>query len=172
MTEIYVCDGSCLGNPGPGGWCYASLDEISVKFVYGFEENTTNNRMELFAVLEILRFTKNKKLVYTDSRYVVEGITKWIYSWKKSGWKNSKKEPVKNEDLWRFLDQANSSTEFRWMKGHDMPSLQNNNCKEKDGLQVFDQNLLIKIQNEVDRFARNAAEKRLSGSQSFNLNKF
>ena len=167
MIEIYICDGSCLGNPGPGGWCYAALDKFSVKFVYGFEENTTNNRMELYAVLELLRFAKNRKLIYTDSRYVVEGITKWIYGWKKSGWKNSKKEPVKNEDLWKMLDQINSFTEFRWMKGHDSPSLQNNLQ-----LGAWDQNLLIKIQNEVDRFARNAAEKRIAGSEIIDLKGF
>lgn len=175
MVKTYICDGSCLGNPGPGGWCYAKLDGHLVEFVYGFEENTTNNRMELVAVLKLLEFSRSQKVIYTDSKYVVDGITKWIYSWKKSGWKNSKKEPVKNEDLWKSIDELKSTSEFRWMKGHDIPFLDKKDhfCSANEcSKEVQDKNMLIRIQNEVDRLARNAAERKISTSEVFEIKKF
>lgn len=120
-VEIYT-DGACRGNPGPGGWGALLRYKDSEKMLKGAELNTTNNRMELQAAisaLESLTRACNVKLV-TDSRYVMDGIQSWLPNWKKRGWKTANKKPVKNEDLWRRLDQLADRHEidWQWVKGH------------------------------------------------------
>lgn len=122
---IYT-DGGCKGNPGPGGWAYLIL--LPHKQIRGFsaESNTTNNRMELTAVIRSLERCHELNLfdheieVVTDSQYVKNGISLWIHNWKKNGWKTAGKEPVKNQDLWLALDQYASTQkiEWKWTKGH------------------------------------------------------
>ena len=120
--EIFT-DGACLGNPGAGGWGVILRYKDNEKELSGGEENTTNNRMELTAVIKALEALKEKCNItlYTDSRYVMDGIEKWIFQWKKNGWKTSnKKTPVKNVELWQKLDELKSMHEIRfvWVKGH------------------------------------------------------
>ena len=120
--EIFT-DGACLGNPGAGGWGVILRYKDAEKELSGGEENTTNNRMELTAVIKALEALKEKCNItlYTDSRYVMDGIEKWIFQWKKNGWKTSnKKTPVKNVELWQKLDELKSMHEIRfvWVKGH------------------------------------------------------
>lgn len=120
-VEIYT-DGACRGNPGPGGWGALLRYKDSEKMLKGAEFNTTNNRMELQAAisaLESLTRTCSVRLV-TDSRYLMDGIQSWLPNWKKRGWKTANKKPVKNEDLWRKLDQLASQHEidWQWVKGH------------------------------------------------------
>jgi len=124
MTEavdIYT-DGACSGNPGPGGWGAILRWNGREKELFGFDPETTNNRMELTAVIEALRTLKRSVPVriHTDSQYVQKGMTEWIHGWKRRGWKTAGKEPVKNEDLWRALDAlaANHPAEWFWVKGH------------------------------------------------------
>ncbi len=122
MIEIYT-DGACSGNPGPGGWgVLVRADGIETELCGG-EPATTNNRMELLAVIEALQSLTEPVTarVYTDSQYVQKGISEWIHSWKQRGWKTAGKEPVKNEDLWRRLDALASShkLEWHWVKGHN-----------------------------------------------------
>jgi len=134
--RIYT-DGGCSGNPGPGGWAYVILSQThqESKIIaqnMGAEKNTTNNRMELTAVIEALRALKKmeglpekdkplKASVYTDSQYVQKGISEWIHTWKRNSWKTSDKKPVKNRELWLELDSL--STDFsliwEWVRGHD-----------------------------------------------------
>jgi len=122
IIKIYT-DGACSGNPGKGGWGAILLYQDKEKTINGFDPETTNNRMELIAVIEALKIIKkNIKIeIYTDSNYVKDGITKWIFSWKKNGWKNSKKQVVKNADLWQELDLLvqKYNVEFFWVKGHN-----------------------------------------------------
>ncbi|MDH4080738.1 MAG: ribonuclease HI [Nitrospira sp.] len=122
MVEIYT-DGACSGNPGPGGWGVLLRNGDSETELCGGEPSTTNNRMELLAVIEALQsFTQPVTArVYTDSQYVQKGISEWIHSWKRRGWKTAGKEPVKNEDLWRRLDHLASShnLEWHWVRGHN-----------------------------------------------------
>jgi iron complex transport system ATP-binding protein len=121
MIEIYT-DGACSGNPGPGGWGALLRNGNVETELCGGEPATTNNRMELLAVIEALQSLTQpvEAHVYTDSQYVQKGISEWIHNWKKRGWKTSTKEPVKNEDLWRRLDALAVShrLEWRWVKGH------------------------------------------------------
>lgn len=119
--DIYT-DGACKGNPGPGGWGVMLRTGSHVKELFGGEANTTNNRMELKAVIEALH-TLTKPcavVVHTDSQYVLKGISEWIHGWKARGWKTAAKTPVKNVDLWQALDaaQARHTIEWRWVKGH------------------------------------------------------
>lgn len=120
--EIYT-DGACLGNPGPGGWGAILLYKEHEKKISGKEKETTNNRMEMQAVIEALRSLKksSEAIVYTDSKYVLEGITKWIFSWKKNGWRNANRKEIKNIDLWQDLDAEVSKhkIEWIWVKGHN-----------------------------------------------------
>jgi ribonuclease HI len=120
-------DGACKGNPGPGGWGavlrFTSADgKVHEKELYGGDPATTNNRMELTAAVRALEaLTKPCRVVLTtDSKYVMDGITKWIVGWKKRGWQNAAKQPVKNIDLWMALDAAVAphEVEWRWVKGH------------------------------------------------------
>ena len=121
MIEIFT-DGACSGNPGPGGWGAILRKGDSEKELFGGELLTTNNRMEMMAVIEALRALKGpvQARVHTDSQYVQKGISEWIHGWKRRGWKTANKEPVKNADLWRELDRlaAQHNIEWIWVKGH------------------------------------------------------
>lgn len=124
MTErvtLYT-DGACKGNPGPGGWgALLGYGDRSLELCGG-ERTTTNNRMELMAAIEGLKALKRSCLVdlYTDSQYVRKGITEWMAGWKKNGWKTAARKPVKNEDLWKALDEqvARHDIAWHWVKGH------------------------------------------------------
>jgi len=120
-VDIYA-DGACKGNPGRGGWGVILLCNENRKELYGGEAQTTNNRMELTAVIEALSALKqaSKVRVYTDSQYVQKGISEWIHNWKRRGWLTADKKPVKNADLWRRLDDVASGheVEWHWVKGH------------------------------------------------------
>jgi ribonuclease HI len=119
--EIYT-DGACRGNPGPGGWGALLTAGEHVKELSGAEVLTTNNRMELTAVIRALEALKRPSQVriFTDSEYVRKGITEWVKSWKVRGWKTADRKPVKNQDLWERLDAlaAGHQIEWRWVKGH------------------------------------------------------
>ncbi len=122
VVEIYT-DGACKGNPGAGGWGALLESGGKTRELFGGEAYTTNNRMELTAViraLEALRGACRVKL-HTDSQYVQLGISEWIHQWKKRGWRTADKKPVKNEDLWRRLDELSQQheIEWRWVRGHD-----------------------------------------------------
>jgi ribonuclease HI len=121
-VEIYT-DGACRGNPGPGGWGALLIAGRHRKRMYGGDPETTNNRMELTAVIEALNALKGPQRVvlHTDSKYVMHGITEWLANWKARGWKTAAKKPVKNRELWQALDEAQSrhQVEWRWVKGHD-----------------------------------------------------
>ena len=121
VVEIYS-DGACKGNPGPGGWGALLRYNDLEKELWGGEAATTNNRMELMAAIRALEALKkpSKVKLYTDSIYVMKGITAWINDWKRKGWRTADKKPVKNEDLWRRLDEiaAQHEIEWHWVKGH------------------------------------------------------
>jgi len=118
---IYT-DGACKGNPGPGGWGVILNYKEKVKEMYGGDPETTNNRMELMAAIQAFEALKKpcRVKINTDSKYVLQGITEWMPSWKKRGWKTASKAQVKNEDLWRRLDAAIGQHEvnWHWIKGH------------------------------------------------------
>ncbi|MEW8029724.1 MAG: ribonuclease HI [Candidatus Thiodiazotropha sp.] len=120
-VELYS-DGACRGNPGPGGWGVVLRYGRHEKRLFGGEPETTNNRMELLAVIRGLQsLTKRSRVkVTTDSQYVKNGITQWIHNWKRNGWRTAAKKPVKNADLWQMLDaEVNShQVEWAWVKGH------------------------------------------------------
>lgn len=122
LIEIFA-DGACKGNPGTGGWGAWMRYGQHEKELFGGERNTTNNRMELTAVIRALEQLKNPSTVrvITDSQYVQKGMSEWIKGWKARGWKTAGKEPVKNADLWRLLDEAASrhQIEWVWVRGHD-----------------------------------------------------
>ena len=132
IVEIFT-DGACSGNPGPGGWGAILRCGDTEKELSGGEAETTNNRMELTAAIEALNALKRpcQIVLTTDSTYVKDGITSWIDGWKKRGWKNSQKKPVKNEDLWKALDEARSrhTVEWKWVKGH-AGHAENERCDE------------------------------------------
>ncbi len=140
IIQIYT-DGSCLGNPGPGGWGAILLYKKSKKILQGNAPETTNNRMELMAAIKGLEAVKRPLPihVFTDSSYVKDGITKWLKGWVNNGWKTANKKPVKNQDLWEQLAalEAKHDVVWNWVKAH------NGN----------------KYNEEVDDLARNAAEK-------------
>jgi len=121
VVEIYS-DGACKGNPGIGGWGVLLRAKGRERELYGGEAHTTNNRMELMAAIVALETLKRpcRVRLYTDSRYVQQGISEWLANWKRRGWKTADKKPVKNEDLWRRLDAAASRHEIEWLwvKGH------------------------------------------------------
>ncbi len=121
IVEMYT-DGACSGNPGPGGWGVILRYKQHEKELSGGAEDTTNNRMELEAVIQGLSSLKHKSQVkvMTDSKYVMDGITRWIKNWKKNGWKTSQKKTVINKDLWQTLDKLyqKHEVEFFWVKGH------------------------------------------------------
>jgi len=121
LVEIFS-DGACRGNPGPGGWGALLRFDKTEKELCGGEAATTNNRMELTAVIRALEALKRPSRVrlYTDSQYVQKGISAWILDWKRRGWRTAGRKPVKNEDLWRRLDElaALHDVEWHWVKGH------------------------------------------------------
>lgn len=119
---IIYTDGACRGNPGPGGWgALIKFDSVE-KEIYGGQANTTNNQMELAAAIEGLATLKESCSVelFTDSKYVMDGITKWIQNWKKNNWRTAAKKDVKNKELWQKLDQLISQhqVQWHWVKGH------------------------------------------------------
>jgi ribonuclease HI len=120
-VEIFS-DGACKGNPGVGGWGALLRMGDTEKELFGGEANTTNNRMELRAVIEALTALKRpcNVIVHTDSQYVQKGISEWIHGWKAKGWKTAARQPVKNADLWKQLDKLASThrVDWRWVKGH------------------------------------------------------
>lgn len=121
VVEIFT-DGACSGNPGPGGWGAILRFGAHEKELWGGEPHTTNNRMELLAVIRALNALKRpvRARVHTDSQYVQKGISEWIHGWKARGWKTAAKAPVKNADLWQALDQAASRhhIDWIWVRGH------------------------------------------------------
>ena len=120
-VELFT-DGACSGNPGPGGWGAILRWRGVEKELFGGAADTTNNRMEMTAVIEGLKALKRpcQITVYTDSQYVQKGVTEWLSGWKARGWKTADKKPVKNIDLWQLLDEkiAGHTIEWRWVKGH------------------------------------------------------
>jgi ribonuclease HI len=121
--EVHVwADGACRGNPGPGGWGVWLRSGAHEKEIFGGEPLTTNNRMELTAVIEALASLKRRcsVVLHTDSQYVKNGITSWIHQWKARGWLTAERKPVKNVDLWQRLDALNASHDvhWRWVRGH------------------------------------------------------
>ena len=123
MTIKIYTDGACSGNPGPGGWGAILRWNGHEKELSGGEKETTNNRMEMMAVIKALEALKNNKTpveIHTDSKYVMDGITKWIAGWRARGWKTADKKPVKNQDLWERIDSLVSGHKvtFFWVKGH------------------------------------------------------
>jgi len=123
MTEVVIyTDGACSGNPGPGGWGVVLRWNGTEKELYGGDPLTTNNRMELMAAIQALEALRRpaKVRLHTDSKYLLDGITKWIKGWQLNGWKTAAKKPVKNDDLWRRLVDAMSRHDitWEWVKGH------------------------------------------------------
>ena len=138
MIKIYT-DGSCLGNPGHGGWAAIIIEDEKKTHIKGSKKDTTNNQMELLAPIKALQKIPqgSKVQIFTDSKYVKSGITEWILNWKKNGWITANKQPVKNKDLWTELDNMTIAHEIKWIwvKGHSSD----------------------KLNNEVDLIAREAA---------------
>ena len=128
MIKIYT-DGSCLENPGNGGWAAIIIDDGKKTQIKGTKKNTTNNQMELLAPIEALKkIPKGSKIeIFTDSKYVKSGITEWIHNWKKNGWKTANKQPVKNKELWEKLDLLTNEFEisWNWVKAHSTDELNN-----------------------------------------------
>ena len=121
-TVIIYTDGACRGNPGPGGWGVLIEYGESSKQLYGGDSSTTNNKMELTAAIMALKEIKEpcEIILYTDSKYVLQGIEEWIHNWKKRGWRGANKKPVKNIDLWKELDELRDehNIKWNWVKGH------------------------------------------------------
>ena len=128
MIKIYT-DGSCLENPGNGGWAAIIIDDGKKTQIKGSKKSTTNNQMELLAPIEALKKIPrgSKVQIFTDSKYVKSRITEWIHNWKKNGWKTANKEPVKNKELWEELDFLGSEFEisWNWVKAHSTDELNN-----------------------------------------------
>ena len=139
MIKVYT-DGSCLGNPGNGGWAFVVINEKDISYRAGFERNTTNTQMELMAAIKAIEFLDkyNDINLNTDSNYVRQGITNWILNWKGNNWKTSTKKAVKNRELWERLDKLNLSKNiiWSWVKAHNVDE----------------------FNNQVDQLARQAAE--------------
>ena len=145
MIEVYT-DGSCLGNPGTGGWAFQIFNEGTIINHFGYQLDTTNNQMELTAAIKALEFLQKESeiILFTDSTYVRNGITSWISNWKKNNWKNSQRKDVKNKVLWEKLDFLNSRKNiiWKWVKAHD----------------------INEHNNKVDLLAREAAENLIKSS--------
>jgi len=122
VKVIIYTDGACRGNPGPGGWGVVLRYQGNLKTLNGFDPETTNNRMELTAVIEGLRALSRccDIELHTDSKYVMQGVNEWLSNWKRNGWKTAAKKPVKNVDLWQQLDDevARHQIDWNWVKGH------------------------------------------------------
>jgi len=132
MLKIWT-DGSCLGNPGPGGWAFVATDGKNIAERCGGESDTTNNRMELMAVIRALTAAHRHTLVeiHTDSQYVKNGMQTWMKNWKKNNWRGSNKKPIKNQDLWKQLDELAQRVEIHWVwvRGHNGEEF-NERCDE------------------------------------------
>ena len=128
MIKIYT-DGSCMGNPGKGGWAVIIINNKKKIEMKGSQKNTTNNQMELLAPIKALnKMPRGSKIqIFTDSKYVKSGITEWIHNWKKNGWKTANKQPVKNKELWTELDLLTEKFEIKWswVKAHSTNKLNN-----------------------------------------------
>ena len=128
MIKIYT-DGSCIGNPGNGGWAAIIIKDEKKTRIKGSKKNTTNNQMELLAPIQALKkIPKGSQVqIFTDSKYVKSGITDWIHNWKKNGWKTADKQPVKNKELWEELDLLANQFEisWNWVKAHSTDELNN-----------------------------------------------
>ena len=128
MIKIYT-DGSCIGNPGKGGWAAIIIINDKKTQMTGSQKNTTNNQMELLAPIKALnKIPRGSKIqIFTDSKYVKSGITEWIHNWKKNGWKTANKQSVKNKELWTELDLLTEKFEIKWswVKGHSTDKLNN-----------------------------------------------
>ena len=128
MIKIYT-DGSCMGNPGKGGWAVIIINNKKKIEMKGSQKNTTNNQMELLAPIKALnKIPRGSKIqIFTDSKYVKSGITEWIHNWKKNGWKTANKQSVKNKELWTELDLLTEKFEIKWswVKGHSTDKLNN-----------------------------------------------
>ncbi len=139
-VTIYT-DGACSGNPGPGGWGAVLLSGRHRKEISGYEPDTTNNRMELLAVIEALGALKRSAVIqlYTDSTYVMKGVTEWMPRWISNGWKTANRKPVKNQDLWQRLSAAleRHDTHWHWVKGHSGDEL--NECADALAREAIDQ---------------------------------
>ena len=136
MKYTIYTDGACSGNPGPGGWGAVIFDEKDKQNnISGKVKETTNNRMELVAPIMALKKIRSKSdvVIFTDSTYVKNGITEWIKKWEKNNWKNSKKEPVKNKDLWIKLDNLCKDNKiiWKWVKGHSNNKIGRASCRER-----------------------------------------
>ena len=122
VKVVIYTDGACRGNPGPGGWGVVLRYQGNLKTLNGFDPETTNNRMELTAVIEGLRALSRSCDIelHTDSKYVMQGVNEWLSNWKSNGWKTAAKKPVKNVDLWQQLDNevARHQIDWNWVKGH------------------------------------------------------
>ena len=140
LSCIIYTDGACLGNPGKGGWAAVIIEPSGEREIVGCEKFTTNNRMELMAVIRALKEIKPNSQIslFSDSKYVIDGITKWIKNWKMNNWQTASKKQIKNLDLWKDLDELTSKFEitWNWVKGHSTDE----------------------YNNKVDRLARNEAE--------------
>lgn len=124
MDKIIIyTDGACSGNPGPGGWGVRIEKQHKITELYGGTDETTNNRMELTATIEAVNATpaEQKLIIYTDSQYVRNGITQWLEGWKRKGWRTSNNKRVKNQDLWKALDEATKQRDIKWqwVRSHD-----------------------------------------------------
>ena len=132
MLKIWT-DGSCLGNPGPGGWAFIATNGKEIAERSGGESDTTNNRMELTAVIKALTAAKKHDAleIHTDSQYVKNGMDKWVKQWKNNNWKNAEKKPVKNKELWQQLDELAQTKNITWVwvKGHAGQEM-NERCDE------------------------------------------
>ena len=141
---ILFTDGACRGNPGPGGWGAYLEFKDKKKSLHGFEDNTTNNRMELMAAIQRLKALKRSCTIElkTDSKYVLQGITEWVTGWKKNGWKTAAKKPVKNVDLWQQLDSEVSRHQinWHWVKGHS--GVHGNEMADQLANQAIDESLV------------------------------
>jgi len=141
INYIIYTDGACLGNPGKGGWAAIIIEPTGEREIAGYEKSTTNNRMELKAVIEALKEIKDNSQItlFSDSKYVIDGITKWIKNWKMNDWKTSNKKEIKNLDLWMDLDKLTLKFQitWNWVRGHSTDE----------------------YNNKVDKLARNEAER-------------
>ena len=148
MTDIIIyTDGACSGNPGAGGWGVVVINNTDIEKFNGYEEDTTNNRMELMAAIQGIAKQKigSKIILYTDSKYVKDGISVWVINWKKNNWLTSAKKPVKNKDLWEKLDALCESYQvaWNWVRAHQEDlsdeTMYNNMADElaKDGIRKW-----------------------------------